>query len=278
MHPRDHVNARRDHGGGVDQRADRRGAFHRVRQPDVERNLRRFADGADEQQDGNDGEHARVSHRFRGHLREALEHVAEVERAERPEREQDADRESGVSQARGDEGFLAGGDGRLLQEPEANQQVAAQAHAFPPDEHHDQVRGQHQREHEEDEKVQVAEEAVVAALVRHVAGGIDVHQRADEGDHQQHDDSELVDLQRETDAEASGGEPGEIILHPGNLIGGKPGEFADQLENREKGERHRADGDGIDDGLGPVLAQEPVDRRAGKRQRHDDPQMVEYWH
>ena len=51
IHPRDHVNARGDHGCGVDQRADRRGAFHRVRQPHVERNLRGFADGADEQQD-----------------------------------------------------------------------------------------------------------------------------------------------------------------------------------------------------------------------------------
>ncbi len=39
VHARDHVDAGGDHGGGVDQRADRRGAFHGVRQPDVERKL-----------------------------------------------------------------------------------------------------------------------------------------------------------------------------------------------------------------------------------------------
>ena len=35
----DHVDAGGDHGGGVDQGADRRGAFHGVGQPDVEGNL-----------------------------------------------------------------------------------------------------------------------------------------------------------------------------------------------------------------------------------------------
>ena len=50
VHARDHVDAGGDHGGGVDQRADGRGAFHRVGQPDVERQLRRFADGAGEEQ------------------------------------------------------------------------------------------------------------------------------------------------------------------------------------------------------------------------------------
>ena len=47
---RDHVDAGGDHGGGVDQRGDRRGAGHRVGQPDVERNLRRFSGRADQQQ------------------------------------------------------------------------------------------------------------------------------------------------------------------------------------------------------------------------------------
>ena len=46
---RHHVDAGRDHGGGVDQGGDRRGAFHGVGQPDVERKLRGFAGGADEQ-------------------------------------------------------------------------------------------------------------------------------------------------------------------------------------------------------------------------------------
>ena len=46
----DHEDAGGDHGGGVDQRRDRRRAFHRVRQPDVQEELRRLAHRADEQQ------------------------------------------------------------------------------------------------------------------------------------------------------------------------------------------------------------------------------------
>ena len=48
--PRHHVDAGRDHGRGVDQRGDRRRTGHGVRQPDVQRNLRRLAAGADQQQ------------------------------------------------------------------------------------------------------------------------------------------------------------------------------------------------------------------------------------
>ena len=43
----DHVDAGGDHGGGVDERGDGRGAFHGVGQPDVERELRAFAGGAE---------------------------------------------------------------------------------------------------------------------------------------------------------------------------------------------------------------------------------------
>ncbi len=40
---RNHVHAGCDHGGRVDQSGNWRGAFHRVRQPDVERDLCRLA-------------------------------------------------------------------------------------------------------------------------------------------------------------------------------------------------------------------------------------------
>ena len=50
-HARHHEDAGGHHGRGVDQRGDRRRAFHRVGQPDVQRKLRRLAHGADEQAD-----------------------------------------------------------------------------------------------------------------------------------------------------------------------------------------------------------------------------------
>ena len=48
--PRHHEHAGRHHGGGVDQRRDRRRAFHRVGQPGVQQELRRLAHRAHEQQ------------------------------------------------------------------------------------------------------------------------------------------------------------------------------------------------------------------------------------
>src|SRR2546421_7668452 len=45
----DDVNARGDHGGGVNQGADGRGTFHGVGEPAVYRKLRRFSGGAHEQ-------------------------------------------------------------------------------------------------------------------------------------------------------------------------------------------------------------------------------------
>ncbi len=62
IHARDHVHARGDHRRGVNQRADGRGAFHRVGQPDVKRQLRGFSDRAGEKQQANRGEHA-LGHR-----------------------------------------------------------------------------------------------------------------------------------------------------------------------------------------------------------------------
>ncbi len=62
---RDDVDARSDHGGRVDQGADRRGAFHGVRQPDVERKLRRFAGRAHEQQQARGGQDAKMPQRIR---------------------------------------------------------------------------------------------------------------------------------------------------------------------------------------------------------------------
>ena len=81
----------------------------------------------------------------------------------------------------------------LAMEVEPDQQVRAQAHAFPSDKHQRVVVPQDQRQHGEHEQVQVSEEAVVPALVRHVAGGVDVDEHADAGDEQQPDTGEGIE-------------------------------------------------------------------------------------
>ena len=107
--------------------------------------------------------------------------------------------------------FLPASAADFLQEIKADEQIAAQADAFPADEEQHVVRGEDQDEHEEHEQIEVGEEAVVAALVRHVSGGINVDEPADAGDHQEHHDGELVDLQVEAGAEIAGDDPSRNI-------------------------------------------------------------------
>ena len=73
---RDHVDAGGDHGGGVDERGDRGGAFHGVGEPDVERDLRGLAGGAEDEQQRDGGEEAAVPRRD---ARDGGEDVGEVE-------------------------------------------------------------------------------------------------------------------------------------------------------------------------------------------------------
>ncbi len=94
----------------------------------------------------------------------------------RAEHQEKSEHETRVADAIDDERFLTRVRRRFAQEVKSDQQVAAQSHAFPPDEQQQQIVRQHQRQHREHEQIQVAEEAVVAALVRHVPGGVHVNQ------------------------------------------------------------------------------------------------------
>ena len=87
IHARHQIHTRRHHRRRVNQCADRRGALHRVRQPDVERQLRRFAYRAREEQDADRGQDG-----FRPWVpRQVLDDRPEVHGSERGEYHQDAD-------------------------------------------------------------------------------------------------------------------------------------------------------------------------------------------
>jgi cobalamin biosynthesis protein CobT len=100
--------------------------------------------------------------------------LREVESAECFEKQKHAEHEAEVANAIDDEGFFAGVGGGLFEELETDEQIAGEPDAFPPDEEENVVCGEDQDEHEEHEEVEVGEEAVVAAFMRHVAGGVDV--------------------------------------------------------------------------------------------------------
>ncbi len=202
--PGDHVDAGGDHGGGVDERRDGRGAFHGVGEPDVERKLRALAGGADEQAEGDGGEDASGPGGLYGQL--GGDHI-KGEGTEVSEQQKHADEEAEVADAVDDEGFHAGvGCGRFL-EPEADEEIGGETDAFPADEHQKGVAGQHQNGHEEEEEVQVAEVARVAFFMGHVAGGVDVDEEADAGDDQEHDERELIEDKAVIDVEGAGVDP-----------------------------------------------------------------------
>ena len=140
---RDHVDACRDHRCRVNQRGDRRGAFHRVRKPDVQRNLRGFAGGAEDQQKSDGGENATVPFRVDA---DRVEDVAEVERTELANDEEHREQEAEVADAVDDEGLFAGVGGGVLLEVEADEQVGGKTDALPADEHEQEAFGEHQHQ------------------------------------------------------------------------------------------------------------------------------------
>ena len=160
-----HVNARRHHRRGVDQGGDRRRAFHRIRQPDVERELRRFADRAAEDQERGDGEVIRIAR----DSRELLIHLRENNRARGDPRHHDPEHETEIADAIGQERFLRRLRRRIALEPMADQQIGTDAHQFPEDEHHHEIVRDDDAEHREHEEGERREVARFARVVPHVA-------------------------------------------------------------------------------------------------------------
>src|ERR1035441_6306556 len=93
----------------------------------------------------------------------------EIERSEMLDDVKHRQRESEIADAVHDERLVPGVGSDLLIEVEPDQQIATQSHAFPPDEKHQVISRQNQRQHEEHEEVQVSEEPVIASFMRHVA-------------------------------------------------------------------------------------------------------------
>ena len=103
----DHVDTRRHHRRGVDESGHGRRPFHRVRQPGVERNLRRLAGGADEEQQRRQRDEAEAGGLDRLACRESRQ-VLEVEGAESREQQQHPEDEGVVADPVDDEGLLRG--------------------------------------------------------------------------------------------------------------------------------------------------------------------------
>ena len=192
---REHVHARGDHRRGVDERGDGRGAFHRVRQPCVERELRALSNRTAEDEEHCRTEEIRI---LREHGLLVLEAVERDGARSRPQHE-DAEHETEVAEAVHDERLVRGLARGVAGEPVADEQVAAHADEFPEDEHHREIVREHDAEHREHEEREVAEEARLRLVVLHVHRAVKVHEEADAGDDEEHRLREMIELYPERD-------------------------------------------------------------------------------
>ena len=261
VQPRDQVDARRHHRRRVDQGGHRRRTGHRVRQPDMQRDLRRLAGRADEQEHA----HQARRHRHRSGQERRID-LVHLQRAERAVQQEHAEQEAGIADAIGDEGLLArGGLGRIL-EPEADQQVGRQPDAFPAHEQHQQRTAQHQHQHEEQEQVEVREVARVALVLVHVADRVDVNQRADAGDDQCHHRRQTVEIEGDFERAVGKLRPGEHGLHQRRAARHhlhRGADRDDERSDRQPASHH------ADEALAEPVAQQAVDQETDQRQDDD---------
>ena len=244
--PRHHEHAGGHHGRGMDQGRDRGRAFHRVRQPGVQQELRRLAHRAHEEQEADDGQRVEVPRqemqlacrRCVGALAKMVSKSTELNRTKTRE---DAEREAEIADAVDDEGLDRRGVGRRPLVPEADQQIGGEADAFPAEEHLDEIVGRHQHQHGEGEQRQIGEEARPVRVVRHVADRIDVDERRDGGHHHQHDRRQRVDAERPVDGQRPGTEPVEDRDAVRHVLAEADGEERDPGEKRRDDEEARGD-------------------------------------
>src|SRR5262249_2665092 len=130
----------------MDQRADRRRTFHRVRQPDVQRELTGFANCAAENQKG-DKSCARAKHSETGAFEATAPAIIEEQCATAIVEPEHTKKKSHVADPRRNERLLCGCRGARSLDPESDEQIRSEADKLPKDENQKQTVGDDQAEH-----------------------------------------------------------------------------------------------------------------------------------
>ena len=172
--------AGRDHGRGVDEGRAGRRAFHRVGQPDEQRELGGLAHRPEEDADR---DHGRDRRRHVALVDELVD-LRDLERADLREDEQQGEVQAGVAELGGHKSLFLGLSGSVLLEPEADQEVGGEAHQLPAHEADEDVARDDEAEHRRGEEGDEGEVPLVAGVLVHVGDRVDLHHQADE----RHDD------------------------------------------------------------------------------------------
>lgn len=205
------------------------------------------------------------------------EDVGKVERAERREDEQHAETETEIADARRDESFLTRRCCFGFVKPKRNQQVRTQADEFPSDVHQQIVAAEHEHQHRKDKEVEVRKEVSVpvVALRVHIADGVDVDEKADACDDEEHQRGKGIEQER------------DVNLKIGDRYPGKQGYVEDAVvlvrglhreEREERNDERRADRaarDYADEPAREFARENCVDCRAREWERGDEPERVD---
>ena len=221
-----------DHRCSVDECRNRCGAFHRVGQPEVERQLRALATCTDEQHQRNCGGRDVAQRASDGCRIDAFVR----QRSHRREREEHRRHDAPVTDAVRHERLLAGRGCAVTCVPERDQEVRAGTHAFPTEEGDQKVLAQNQHEHRKDEEVEVDEELRELRITVHVTHCVQMDQRADSRDEQRHCDRQRIGEERHLHLQRTHRDPGKEAHHVRTLFC----VLRQHVEERERGNDERS--------------------------------------
>ena len=222
-HACDHKDASGHHRCRVNQGRDRGRAFHRIGQPDMQRELRALTHRADKEADASDSHqrplnNAEIKHRC-GFGRRHLEDGCVIKTAEVGKYQTNAEGKTEVTDAVDQERLEVGVNRGWPGEPETNQQIRDQSDCFPAEEELHKIIRHHEHQHREGKQADVGEEALVAGVFFHVTDGVDVDHQRHKGHDAHHGRGQRVDQEPNLKANASYSRP--FVQHAVETLSGQ---------------------------------------------------------
>ena len=228
----------------------------------MQRQLRRLRHRAHQQEQA-DGGNDRAAF---GQLVQPVEQATIVQHPQVEEDQKSREDHADVADGVHHEGLATGKHGRGSLEPEADQQVGAEADTRPTNDQPDEIPGQDEQQHRKHEEIHVGEESRVTRVFPHVADRVDMDHEADAGDYEDHQGGERVHIQVEGDVEITTLPPDEIRL----IQGLRACQQLDQDGKRQdEPETYAAGADPAHDLAGQQAAEQRIDQETGKRRQEN---------
>ena len=285
IQPGDEEHAGDHHGRGVQERADRSRAGHRVGQPSVQRKLAALSDASYEERDCRHQDNRRVRVARERPCRHAPNGEAgKTEIGRRPliggeEQDGDADEQTHVAGTHGEERLQRRAAVRAVFPPVTDEHERAETHDLPAQEEEDHVFCDDHRHHSGREQRQGREKVGVSTIAAQILERVHLHERGDEGDDEEHHHGETVDVLSDGELCPAGLPPRPGSNDRGNeLLFGRRVDALNPLPRRsarqhEAGdERQHTDFAAL---LRQALSEQHDERETDRRHHGREPRIVE---